>query len=115
MRPDDIFIFTTLSSFGLDILLLQEHAKAISPPHHLNFFNPLSIKIFLEQLSFLPIEITTPGKLDVDIVEKNIAHVQEHSWQVLMKHGTEAFKLALQALLQAHQFSSHMLVTCKKN
>jgi SAM-dependent methyltransferase len=114
MRPDDIFIFTTLSSFGLDILLLKENSKAISPPHHLNFLNPPSIKIFLERLSFLPLEITTPGKLDVDIVDKNMNHVHENSWKILMKYGSEHFKCELQTFLRNHNFSSHMMVVCKK-
>jgi hypothetical protein len=114
MRPDDVFIFTTLSAFGLDILLLKENSKAISPPHHLNFLNPRSMEIFLERLSFVPLEITTPGKLDVDIIGKNMSHVHEDSWKILMKYGSEHFKRELQALLRTHNFSSHMMVICKQ-
>jgi hypothetical protein len=43
MSAGDLFIFITLSSTGVDIQGLWENSKSVSPPHHLNFFNPYSI------------------------------------------------------------------------
>ena len=40
MKKEDLFIFTTLSSTGLDILTLWNNSRSVSPPHHINFFNP---------------------------------------------------------------------------
>ena len=53
MDSGDLFIFTTLSGIGIDIQILKENAKAISPPHHLNFFNPKSISFLLEKNQFI--------------------------------------------------------------
>jgi len=41
----DLFLFTTLSGTGVDIQALWEDSKSVSPPHHLNFFNPRSVAI----------------------------------------------------------------------
>ena len=60
---------TTLNGRGFDILLLWNKSKSIAPPLHLNFFNPGSIRILLEKIGFQILEISTPGKLDWDIVE----------------------------------------------
>ena len=65
----DIFVFTTLSSTGLDISTLWERSRSINPPHHINFFNPKSIVIFLKKNKFKILSISTPGKLDIDILE----------------------------------------------
>ncbi len=46
MSSGDLFIFTTLSGTGVDIQALWEQSKSVSPPHHLNFFNPRSIVFF---------------------------------------------------------------------
>ena len=66
----DIFVFTTLSGMGLDIVTLGIKSKSIMPPYHLNFFNPYSISIFLDKLGFQTLEITTP-MLDIDILKNN--------------------------------------------
>ena len=68
MNNGDMLIFTTLSGMGLDIQLLKENSKSVSPPHHLNFLNPKSVSNMLTEVGFSVLEITTPGKLDIDIV-----------------------------------------------
>ena len=45
MKKGDLFCFTTLSGFGFDIQMLKENSKSIFPPHHLNFFNPVSVEL----------------------------------------------------------------------
>ena len=73
MDKGDMFIFTTLSGMGLDIQVLGAHSKSVSPPHHLNFFNPKSIKMILLEIGFDIVKIQTPGKLDVDILRNGKA------------------------------------------
>ena len=46
MKKNDLLILSTLSSTGADILTLWDKSKSVSPPHHINFFNPKSISIF---------------------------------------------------------------------
>lgn len=69
LNSEGYLYLTTLNSHGFDIQILWEESNSIFPPHHLNFFNPISMKNILEIVGFKNIEITTPGELDIDIVK----------------------------------------------
>ena len=114
MHTGDLFIFTTLNGVGVDIQVLWEHSKAVSPPHHLNFFNPLSVRMLLESCGFEPMEITTPGKLDINIIENNIQHVTDRFWRTFFRISSVTDKRDLQEYVSSHLFSSHMMVVCRK-
>ncbi len=114
MHTGNLFIFTTLNGTGVDIQVLWEHSKAVSPPHHLNFFNPLSVRTLLESCGFELMEITTPGKLDINIIENNIQHVSDRFWQTFFRISSESDKRDLQEYISSHLLSSHMMVVCKK-
>lgn len=117
LKRGGYFYFTTLNGLGFDIQILWEKSRSISPPHHLNFFNPISIKILLERASFELIEVSTPGKLDWDIVESyteseriNIGRF----FQTLVKHGSDESKVKFQKWISENNFSSHLRVVAKK-
>ena len=114
MNSNDIFIFTTLSGMGIDIQLLGEHSKALSPPHHLNFFNPKSISSLLEKNGLEVLSAITPGKLDIDILNKNINFIQDPYWKNLLSY-LDAIELDnLQTKIVEMGISSHMMITCTK-
>jgi SAM-dependent methyltransferase len=112
MAPDDIFLFTTLSGMGLDIRVLWENSKAVSPPHHLNFFNPRSIKILLERVGFRVLQVSTPGKLDVDILRNNKSMVHDRFWKTFLEEASEGDVADMQQAVAAAGFSSHMMTIC---
>lgn len=114
MHEDDLFIFTTLSGTGADIRVLWEEAKAVSPPHHLNFFNPYSVQKLLSSCGFEMLDISTPGKLDVNIIENNLVHVNDRFWKSFFKQASDQDKKEMQDFLSSHLLSSHMMVVCKR-
>jgi SAM-dependent methyltransferase len=114
MSSGDLFIFTTLSGTGVDIQALWEHSKSVSPPHHLNFLNPKSIQILLERCGFEMIEVTTPGKLDIDILFNNQTQIKDRFWKTFVKNATEEEKELAQQMVTENKMSSHMMVCCKK-
>lgn len=114
MKFGDAFIFTTLSGTGVDIQVLWKHSKAVSPPHHLNFFNPSSVRRLLERSGFETVEITTPGELDIDIMENSVHHITDRFWKSFFLFATEGDKVDFQNFLSSHLLSSHMMVTCRK-
>lgn len=114
MQKDDLFIFTTLSGMGLDIQILGEHAKAISPPHHLNFLNPKSVSKLLEKVGFNVLEAKTPGKLDIDILKNNTQFIKDNFWQNYFKYASQDEQDEMQLFIAKAGLSSHMMITCKK-
>jgi hypothetical protein len=114
MKSNDIFVFTTLNGMGLDIQLLREHSKALSPPHHLNFFNPNSMAEILKKHGFEIIEVNTPGKLDIDILFKNKTLIKDPYWINLLKLFEKEDLNKLQKSISDMGLSSHMMISAKK-
>lgn len=114
MTTGDLFIFTTLSGSGVDIQALWEDSKSVTPPHHLNFLNPRSVRLLLARLGFENLEVTTPGKLDIDILVNNRAAIKDRFWQTFVASATDAEKAAWQEMISATGWCSHMMVVCRK-
>lgn len=114
MGQNDMFIFTTLSGMGVDIRTLWDQAKPVSPPMHLNFFNPKSIQTLLHNTGFKVLEVTTPGKLDIDIMNNNKENLQDRFWKDFLEYATEDEKKTMQKFISENLLSSHMMIVCRK-
>lgn len=114
MNANDLFIFTTLSGMGVDIRTLWEDAKPVSPPMHLNFLNPKSITILLEKVGFEVVEVTTPGKLDIDIMNNNKDNIKDRFWKDFLDYTNEEEKQNMQKFISDNKLSSHMMIVCRK-
>jgi SAM-dependent methyltransferase len=114
MQPGDLFLFSTLSGTGVDIQVLWNDSNSISPPHHLNFLNPRSIKILLHRVGFESLEVTSPGKLDIDIMANNQDRIKDRFWRTFVSRASESEREQWQNLLASSGWSSHMMVTCRK-
>ncbi|ALV23662.1 methyltransferase [Campylobacter iguaniorum] len=114
LDKNDSFIFTTLSGMGVDIQALQDKSKSVSPPMHLNFFNPKSIKILLEKIGFKCMDILTPGKLDIDIMENNVDKIEDKFWKNFLEYASKEEKDKMQNFISEIGLSSHMMIICKK-
>ena len=114
MRAGDMFLFTTLSGAGLDIQVLWEDSKSIFPPHHLNFLNPSSIRILLDRMGLETLDVTTPGKLDIDILVNNRTLIKDRFWRTFIDSSSEVIKEQWQKMITKSGWSSHMMVICRK-
>ena len=114
MRSGDLFIFTTLAGTGLDIQALWEGSKSVSPPHHLNFLNPHSVKLLLERVGLLSLEVTTPGKLDIDILSNNYELIKDRFLKTFVTYATDSEKEIWQQMISDSGWSSHMMICCQK-
>ena len=114
MDKKDFFIFTTLSSTGTDILTLWNNSRSINPPHHINFFNPKSIEIFLKRNNFKNINISTPGKIDIDILKNDKSLIKDRFWKTFISLSNKVEKEKMQNLISNSNFSSHLMVVCQK-
>lgn len=98
---------------GFDIALLQSLSDAVDV-EHLNYFNPESLVYLVRRCGFEVLEIETPGKLDVEIVRKQIElgklTLPPFFEDMLWDKGD-----AFQRFLAENKLSSHMwLVASKK-
>jgi len=117
LKPGGWFFMTTLNGEGFDIQVLWEKAKAVTPPHHLNFLNPESLEQMLVRAGFEVPSVETPGKLDWDIVEGMIRHEEADPgrfWTLLAQQGTAEGKREFQEWLSRNRLSSHMRVLARK-
>ncbi len=114
MMPGDLFIMTTLSGTGVDIQVLWEESKSVVPPHHLNFLNPKSIEILLGRIGLEVMEVTTPGKLDMDILANSQDKIKDRFWRVFSELADDKMKDQWQQLVASSGWSSHMMVICQK-
>jgi SAM-dependent methyltransferase len=108
-----LLVLTTLSWAGFDLQVLREESKSIHPPHHINFFTPRSIRILLDRNGFEPIEVTTPGSLDVDIVRKQRDAVTDPFLKNLLDMD-DGIRDLFQAFLRDGGLSSHMMVVARR-
>ena len=95
MNKGDLFIFTTLSSQGLDIKNLSHNSKCYSI-QHLNLFNPTSIRNLLQKTNFKINKIETPGLLDIDILYKQRDQLNNELSRFLLDVITEKQKYLIQ-------------------
>jgi hypothetical protein len=114
MSSGDFFIFTTLSGCGVDIQALWENSKSVTPPHHLNFFNPRSVGFLLARSGFEELSITTPGKLDIDIMSNNQEAIKDRFWKTFVTRATDSEKANWQKMIATNGWSSHMMIVCRK-
>lgn len=114
MKKKDSFIFTTLSGMGVDIQTLWQNSKAVSPPMHLNFFNPKSVETLLNKVGFDLIEISTPGKLDLDIMNNNLDKINDKFWKNYLEYSSKHEINDMQKFISQNKLSSHMMIICQK-
>lgn len=108
---------TTLNCEGFDLQILWGRSKNIYPLQHINFFNTRSLKLALEKSGFCLEEITTPGRLDWDIVENVIGEgllEKNRLWLNFAKNASQNTKEAFQKFLSNHNMSSHMMALARK-
>jgi len=117
LRPGGRLFLTTLNGEGFDIQILWDKSKSVAPPHHLNFFNPRSIKLLYQSNNFVVEKVDTPGKLDWDIVEgmyREEGVDPGRFWKFFAEHAFPIAKSSLQTWISENDLSSHMRILARK-
>jgi len=117
VRPGGYLFVSTLCIDGFDLQTLWEKSSQISPPHHINFLSINGFESLFNRAGLTDINVTTPGKLDVDIVRN--ASATDSSileGQRFLKHvlSDEQASQAFQSYLSENRLSSHAWVLGKK-
>ncbi|MCB9946839.1 MAG: class I SAM-dependent methyltransferase [Rhodospirillaceae bacterium] len=72
LAPGGAVLMTCPNIAGFETLCLGERSETVDH-EHLNLFNPASLALLAERVGFRGIEVTTLGRLDVDIVRSALA------------------------------------------
>jgi hypothetical protein len=114
-RAGGLVILSGLSSDGFDITVLNEHANAIAPPHHLTFLSVRGAESLMMRAGLERVKVITPGELDVDIVvnalKRNDGLVADPFLRRLLQDGDEVTRASFQEFLRENRLSSHMWVS----
>ena len=117
VRPGGYLLISTLSVDGFDLQILGEKSVQISPPHHINFFSVSGFEKLFQRAGLIDIEITTPGRLDVDIVRNQLQSnpdlLRDQPFLLSILED-EMRSDAFQVFLSENQLSSHAWVLGKK-
>jgi SAM-dependent methyltransferase len=116
VKPLGYCLVTGLGGDGFDIQVLGKESKSVFPPHHLNFMSIKGLDILFRRAGFKEVEITTPGKLDVDIIQNSLNSMHEDLplFVRTILARDEATRQDFQKFLADHQLSSHVWVLAKK-
>ena len=80
----------------------------------MNFFNPYPVKILTERIGLKVLQVTTPGKLDIDILSSNIDLIKDRFLKTFVKYASDAEKSEWQKVISDSGWSSHMMICCQK-
>ncbi len=110
--PSAFMVFTTPNARGLEMLIPYDSvrllAHAIFPPMHLNAYSVQNVAVLASVCGYELFEVSTPGSLDVDLVNVSLPYYAENALLVEIAALDEAAQVVLQKTCQALGVSSHM-------
>lgn len=104
-----LLILTCPNAKGFDMSVLGEKSESFNP-EHLNYFNPKSLSLLVESNGFEVLEISTPGKLDVELVKKQAKKGDLHPFMWELVNLGDKF----QQFLVENKLSSHLWLVARK-
>ena len=117
LAPGGWVVLTTLTASGFDIQTLWERSNAVTPPQHINLLSIEGMRDLLQRAGLEIVELSTPGRLDVDIVKNALASDPflplPRFVRYLLQSRDEAAREQFQAFLRASLLSSHVRVVAR--
>ena len=118
VAPGGYLLITGLCGTGFDILALGRHAKAVSPPHHINFLSRDGAARLLARCGLKLVDFLTPGELDLDIVRNTDREAGglplDPFVRQLIDTATPETAAAFQSFLKENGLSSHMWIVARR-
>jgi hypothetical protein len=114
--PGGFLAVTARSGSGFDVQVLWEHAD-VSPLEHLNLISVEGMQIALAGSGFEVLEFSTPGQLDVQVVQRlrtEKGAVLPRFLEYLLAHRDAICHEKFQDFIQEQRLSSHMRLVARK-
>ncbi len=118
LRPKGILLLTTNTGSGFEYLVLGGHSPRLMPPDRLNLLTVEAITDTLTKNGFELLDVATPGKLDMQVVQTALSEnpaIQvgpflEHLFKFRSATALESF----QNFLQLNSMSSYLRIAAVK-
>ena len=112
-----LLIFSCPNGEGFDVKFLGKNSNTIDH-EHLNYFNTYSIKVLLKKSGYRALEVFTPGKLDISIIENYLKNkkviIRDSFYQKIFSKNNLKLKHNFQNFITNNNLSSSMFVVAKK-
>lgn len=113
-----LFFLTTNTISGFEYQILQDNSPRLHPPDRINLLSIEAIQDRLNETGFEVIELSTPGRVDVEIVRSTLESNPDVSIpefiKYLLKNRDEKTWHSLQDFLQRNRLSSYLRVAARK-
>ena len=114
LNPGGIVFLTATSASGLEVQLLGARSPSVLPPDRLNLFTIEGLEAVFPEDRWEICEISTPGMLDVEVVQRHLKPGESAFFDYLIKSRGPECLGALQEFLQANRLSSFARLIVRK-
>lgn len=122
LKKEGVFFVSTPNIAGFEFQVAGKDHFNIGAPNHLNYFSPDTMHRLLEKAGFTHIEITTPGKLDVENVRillkqgfgGNVAGTFLKDFILGEGEANKKLRADFQQLIVNNRLSGNMVAVCRK-
>jgi hypothetical protein len=115
--PGGFLVVTARSGSGFDVQVLWENAD-VTPLEHLNLISVEGLQTALARSGFEILEFSTPGQLDVQVVERlrqERGAVLPRFLEYLLSHRDALCHEKFQDFIQEQRLSSHLRLIARKS
>ena len=118
LNPGGILMLTCPNGMGFDIETLGVLSDTVDH-EHLNYFNPKSLAILMENYDLEVLEVLTPGVLDADLVRNKVLSGEldisdQPFLQKILVNEWDSLGAIFQDFLITHGLSSNMWIVARK-
>ena len=118
VRPGGLLVLSCPNGEGFDIAMLGALSQAVDA-EHVNLFNPASLSGLVGRCGFEPLEVTTPGRLDAELVRDAVLAGRhplggDAFLQRVLVDEWERLGWPFQQFLAAQGLSSHMWIAARR-
>jgi SAM-dependent methyltransferase len=118
LREDGYISIATPNGVGFDFKIMKDRTVNITPPEHIQYFNPDSLELILRRAGFNTIFLETPGELDVQMVlqekSRGFAIDDRNEFIAYLLEQDDKILNRFQKFLSESGLSSHMLCLAQK-
>ena len=118
LKKNGLLFLTALASSGFDMKVLGPNNLYLCPPDRTNCFSLLGLKKLVTDAGFTLVEVSTPGVLDIEVVEGHLRKFPNFAIsdfeKSILNEGEET-RRNFQSFLQKSGLSSFVRIVGRKN